>query len=56
MRITVYRDVVGGWRWRLRARNGRIVADSAESYVRRGDCLRLARLVAAGGFELVVEE
>ena len=24
-----------GWRWRLRGRNGRIVAESGESYTRR---------------------
>ena len=29
-----------GWRWRIRARNGRIVADSGESYRRREDAER----------------
>jgi uncharacterized protein YegP (UPF0339 family) len=28
----IYNDTQGDWRWRLRARNGRIVADSAEGY------------------------
>jgi uncharacterized protein YegP (UPF0339 family) len=28
--------------WRLRAGNGRIVCDSAESYTRRADCIRAA--------------
>lgn len=28
----IYKDKGGDWRWRLRARNGRIVADSAEGY------------------------
>ena len=28
----IYKDTSGDWRWRLRARNGRIVADSAEGY------------------------
>ncbi len=28
----IYKDAKGDWRWRLRARNGRIVADSAEGY------------------------
>ncbi len=31
----IYRDTGGDWRWRLRARNGRIVADSAEGYASR---------------------
>lgn len=30
-----YRDAAGEWRWRLKARNGRIVADSAEGYTRK---------------------
>lgn len=30
-----------GWRWRVKAPNGRIVADSAEAYQRRIDCVAL---------------
>jgi len=30
-----YRDRAKEWRWRLRASNGRIVADSGEGYKRR---------------------
>jgi uncharacterized protein YegP (UPF0339 family) len=29
-----------GWRWRLVSRNGRIMADSGESYTRRRDVVR----------------
>ncbi len=28
----VYQDTAGGWRWRIRAENGRIVATSGEGY------------------------
>lgn len=35
----VYKDDAGGWRWRMRAANGEIVAGS-ESYTRRYDALR----------------
>lgn len=38
MRFELYRDVKGEWRWRLRAENGEVVADSGEGYVRREDC------------------
>ena len=38
MRFELYRDAKGEWRWRLRARNGEVIADSAEGYVRREDC------------------
>ena len=35
--VTFYRDSKGEYRWRLRARNGRIVADCGEGYkTRRG--------------------
>lgn len=40
MRFEVYPDPNGEWRWRLRATNGRIVADSAESYKRRASADR----------------
>lgn len=36
----LYEDAAGEWRWRLVARNGRIVADSGEGYTRRRDCHR----------------
>jgi uncharacterized protein YegP (UPF0339 family) len=29
-----------GWRWRLKARNGRIVADSGEAYTRERDAVK----------------
>lgn len=36
----VYADKAGGWRWRLRTANGRIIADSAEAYTRERDAWR----------------
>ena len=35
MKFTIWTDTRGEWRWTLRARNGRIVADSAEGYKSR---------------------
>jgi len=29
-----------GWRWRVKARNGKIVADSGEGYAKRGNATR----------------
>ncbi len=40
MRFELYRDGGGQWRWRLRAQNGNVIADSAEGYVHRTDCER----------------
>ncbi len=39
-RFDVYQDKSGQWRWRLLAGNGRIVADSGESYTRLRDAER----------------
>lgn len=39
-----------GWRWRLLATNGRIIADSGEAYTREADvkrAIRAVRLAAA---------
>jgi uncharacterized protein YegP (UPF0339 family) len=38
-RFEVFKDRAGEWRWRLRAANGRIIADSGEGYKQRARCL-----------------
>jgi uncharacterized protein YegP (UPF0339 family) len=52
--FTIYRDAGGGFRWRLRAGNNKIVADSGESYVDRRGARRAAERVrqAIGGAEI----
>jgi uncharacterized protein YegP (UPF0339 family) len=39
MTYIYYKDNKGEWRWRLKASNGRILADSAEGYKNKEDCL-----------------
>lgn len=34
----VYRDAAGEWRWRLRASNEKIIADSGEGYLTQEGC------------------
>jgi uncharacterized protein len=34
----VYRDAAGEWRWRLRASNDKIIADSGEGYYSQEGC------------------
>ena len=34
-KLDIYQDAAGGWRWRLRWQNGRIVATSGEAYSSR---------------------
>ena len=35
----IYEDAGGEWRWRLRHRNGNIVADSGEGYASRSNAV-----------------
>lgn len=40
MKLEVYRRADGLWAWRLKAKNGRIIAtDGGQGYERRHDCL-----------------
>lgn len=41
-KLAVYQDKAGGWRWRLLSSNGRIVADSGESYTRHVSAVKAA--------------
>lgn len=41
----IYKDAKGEWRWRLIAPNARIVADSAQGYKNKKDCLSDIELV-----------
>src|SRR5688500_12412581 len=41
----IYRDATGLYRWRLRAANRRIIADSAESYQNEADCRAAIALI-----------
>src|SRR5438093_563612 len=47
-RVEIYQQAVdlgGTWRWRLVARNGRILADSGEAYVKRAEAILRATQV-----------
>ena len=55
-KLEIYRDGRSKWRWRLRASNGRIVADSGEGYRRRASLLRgieCARVLLSGDVPVV---
>ena len=46
-----------GWRWRLKAGNNRIIADSAEAYVTKQSAGRSANiLIDAPWFDLEIQE
>jgi uncharacterized protein YegP (UPF0339 family) len=45
LKFEVYKDAAYQYRWRLKASNGRIIADSAEGYVNRRDCEAMIDLI-----------
>jgi len=49
-----YPDKAGKWRWRLKAGNGQIVADSAESYDSLSNVRRAAESVKANAADAEV--
>lgn len=40
--IELYQDKKREWRWRLKAKNGKVIADSAEGYKERRHAFRMA--------------
>ncbi len=55
-KLQIYRDARREWRWRLRASNGRIVADSGEGYRRRAavhEAVKRVRSILAGDVPVV---
>ena len=55
MRFELHKDAAGDWRWRLRATNGNVVADSAEGYRHREDCERGIALVKSSADAQVID-
>ena len=57
MRFELYKHwLTRQWRWRLRAANGRIIADSGESYHNVNDCINGIALVKKASGALVVNK
>lgn len=53
MRLTFYRDSAGEHRWRLRARNGLVIAAATEGYRRAVDCRKNAQTVTHYRYRLL---
>ena len=45
MNYVMYKDKRGQFRWRLKAANGKIIAASSESYIKKADCQHGIHLV-----------
>jgi uncharacterized protein YegP (UPF0339 family) len=55
MKFQIYRDSRNQWRWRLKAANGKTVADSSEGYSTKQACLHGLDLVK-GTSDIPVED
>ena len=56
MKFVIYKDIIDQWRWRLVAANSKIIADSAEGYKDKRDCLKGIELVKAANIHTEVQE
>ncbi len=54
MKYEIYKDRRGEWRWRLRARNGEVIA-SGEGYRRRVDCVHSIRLIKKSAKAVMID-
>ncbi len=54
-KFQIFKDQSGEYRWRLRADNNEIIADSAEGYVKKSDCEHGVELVKQKAPEAQVE-
>jgi len=56
MKYHVYKDDAGEWRWRLKAANGKVLADSGEGYSSKTACKEGIDLVKASADADVVDD
>lgn len=47
-RLAEIYEAKDGWRWRLWARNGRVIAESGEAYKRRAACFNMIVDISCG--------
>ena len=48
MTFIIYKDHLGEWRWTLRAKNGKKIADCGEGYKRKGKAKRMVEKIILG--------
>ena len=56
LRFEIYLDNRGGYRWRLKAANGRIVATSGEGYKTKASCRDAIDLVMRGAATATIQD
>ena len=55
-KFQIFKDEKGEYRWRLRADNNEIIADSSEGYMSKSDCAKGIKLVKQLGPDAKVED
>jgi uncharacterized protein YegP (UPF0339 family) len=53
--LTVYMDKARLYRWRIKHRNGKTMADSGEGYATRSNAIRAARKMQRIAMDAVIE-
>jgi uncharacterized protein YegP (UPF0339 family) len=56
MEFEVYKDAAHKFRWRLKASNGKVIADSGQGYVNKQDCLDGIQLVQDDASSATIED
>jgi uncharacterized protein YegP (UPF0339 family) len=56
LKFEVYKDSRGGFRWRLKAGNGKVLATSGEGYKAKADCRNGIELIKRGAAAAPIEE
>jgi uncharacterized protein YegP (UPF0339 family) len=52
----VFKDAKGEYRWRLKASNSKIIADSGEGYKAKADCLHGIDLIKEGAAKATTDD
>jgi len=55
LKFELYREPNGDWRWRLKSRNGNVIADSAEGYRQKSAALNGVSLVRGAYAAPIIE-
>lgn len=56
VKIEIYEDKAGKWRWRMRAANGQVIADGGEGYANQSNIKRALRRLAGLDMRKMVAE
>lgn len=56
LKFQMYRDSKGGYRWKLKAGNGKVIATGGESYTAKASCLSGIDLVMKGAATATIED